>query len=117
MTYRTGAIALFPFPFSDQVHSKLRPALLLQKVPGEFSDWLVCMISSRLIHAIAGFDEIIREGDEDFSTTGLKRSSLIRVGRLAVIEESMLLGAIGCISSQRLEKIATNLATWIQSVE
>lgn len=60
---------------------KLRPALLLSKLPGEYDDWLICMISSQTHQYISGFDEIIEEGSEDFRESGLKVTSVIRVGR------------------------------------
>jgi hypothetical protein len=43
---------------------------------------------------MAGFDEIIDKNAPDFSDSGLKETSIIRVGRLAVVEGFMLLNAI-----------------------
>jgi len=43
---RPGQIVLFRFPQTDFEEGKLRPALLLGKLPGEYDDWLICMISS-----------------------------------------------------------------------
>ena len=43
-----GQVVLFKFPQTDQKEVKLRPALVLRKLPGIFNDWLVCMISSQL---------------------------------------------------------------------
>jgi len=42
-----GQIVLYRFPQTDLVEGKLRPALLLGKMPGEYDDWLICMISSQ----------------------------------------------------------------------
>jgi mRNA interferase MazF len=58
-------------------------------------------------------DRIIHEDDTDFSRSGLKASSVIRVGRLAVVEGGMLLGSIGEIDSERLRRIKTRLADWL----
>lgn len=41
-----GQVVLFRFPHTDLGAGKLRPALLLNKLPGERDDWLICMISS-----------------------------------------------------------------------
>jgi len=71
------------------------------------------MISSQLRQYIDGFDEIIRRDDDDFSCSGLKAASLIRVGRLAVVEEGMLLGSVGAIASERLKRIKARLAGWL----
>lgn len=92
---RAGQIVLFRFPQADLQEGKLRPALLLAKLPGEHGDWLICMISSQVRHYVPEFDEIVREEDSDFATSGLKVASVIRVGRLAVVEADILLGAAG----------------------
>ena len=108
-----GQIVLFPFPYTDQTTSKLRPALLLGKVPGDFDDWLICMISSQLRQEIKGFDEIIQESDPDFPSSGLKTISLMRLGRLAVVDGGLLAGTIGAISPERLVGIKKRISAWI----
>jgi mRNA interferase MazF len=49
---QAGQIILFRFPQTDLEEGKLRPALLLGKLPGDFDDWLICMISSQIRHYI-----------------------------------------------------------------
>ncbi len=108
-----GNIVLFRFLQADLAEGKLRPALLLGKLPGEYDDWLTCMISSQMRHYLPNFDEIVQEGDSDFAESGLKLESVIRVGRLAVIEGESLLGEVGKISGERLKRIKSHLADWI----
>ncbi len=108
-----GDIVLFHFPQADLAEGKLRPALLLGELPGEYDDWLLCMISSQTRHYLLDFDEIIRDGDSDFAKSGLKLESVIRVGRLAVVESGLLLGEIGRISNERLKRIKSHLAKWL----
>ncbi len=108
-----GQIVLFRFPQTDLEAGKLRPALLLGKLPGQYDDWLVCMISSQTYHAVPEFDEIVQEQDSDFISSGLKVTSIIRVGRLAVVQGQLLLGAIGQIAPERLERIKRHLAEWL----
>ncbi len=108
-----GQIVLFSFPHADNVGAKLRPAMVLGKLPGRFDDWLICMISSRLHHYVDGFDEVIRTDARDYSKSGLKTQSVIRLGRLAVIDAGLLKGAIGEIDSERLGRIKANLANWL----
>ena len=111
----SGQIILFRFPQTNLETGKLRPALLLSQLPGEYDDWLICMVSSQIRHHIPGFDQVIQESDRDFAASGLKTPSVIRVGRLAVVEGNILLGAIGQISSERLQHIKASLAEWISS--
>ncbi|MCI0421760.1 MAG: type II toxin-antitoxin system PemK/MazF family toxin [Acidobacteria bacterium] len=110
---QAGQIILFRFPQTDLEEGKLRPALLLGKLPGDYDDWLICMISSQMRHYNPQFDEIIQDNDSDFAQSGLKVASVIRVGRLAVVEGKVLLGATGQISPERLQRIKNHLAEWI----
>jgi mRNA interferase MazF len=110
---KSGQIVLFRFPQTNMKQGQLRPALLLEKLPGSYDDWLICMISREQRHYIAGFDEIIDQNAPDFSDSGLKDASIIRVGRIAVVEGLMLLGSIGSISTERLRRIKSNLAAWL----
>lgn len=108
-----GQVVVFRFPQTDLEEGKLRPGLLLGKLPGNYDDWLICMISSKTRQCVEGFDEIVQESDKDFSESGLKVPSLIRVGRLAVVSGEILLGAIGQVSSERLGRIKKHLSDWI----
>jgi mRNA interferase MazF len=42
-----GHLALFRLPQANGASGKLRPVLVLKKVPGNFDNWLVCMVTSR----------------------------------------------------------------------
>ena len=110
---QAGQIVLFRFPYTDLEEGRLRPALLLGKLPGDHDDWLICMISSQIRHYIPDFDEIVREDDADFGESSLKVSSVIRVGRLAVVGGEILLGAMGQVAPDRLQRIKRHLAEWL----
>jgi len=110
---QAGQVVLFRFPRTNLDEGKLRPALLLGRLPGEYDDWLLCMISSQLRHCVAGFDEVIQGSDPDFAESGLKVSSVIRVGRLAVVEGEIIIGAIGQVAPGRLRGIKNRLAEWL----
>ena len=108
-----GQIALLRFPQTDLAPGKPRLVALLGEMPGPYDDWLVCMISSQLRQEVSGFDEVIRDSDADFTRSGLKVTSVLRISRLAVVEGSVLLGAVGEIGPERLHHIRTRLARWI----
>ncbi|RPI13534.1 MAG: type II toxin-antitoxin system PemK/MazF family toxin [Ignavibacteriae bacterium] len=110
---KEGQIVLFRFPQTNLIESKLRPAILITKIPGEYPDWLSCMITSQLKHNNSDFDVEIKEHDDDFTATGLKADSVIRTTRLAVVDEKILLGKIGEISSDRLTEIKQKISDWI----
>ena len=110
-----GQIVLFAFPQPDQEAGKLRPALVLRALPGTHGDWLICMISSQLHHEVAHLDEVIRDSDPDFTQTGLKATSLIRVTRIAVVSSDLFKGSIGKVGDRRLERIRNRLADWLRA--
>lgn len=97
-----GDVALTPLPQADG-QAKLRPAVLLRKVP-PFGDWLVCGVSTQLHHEAVGFDDLVEPSHPDFAGSGLKAPSLIRLGFLAALPSTALLGDIGGISCERHER-------------
>ena len=56
---KAGQVVVFLFPQTDLEEGKLRPALLVGKLPGEYDDWLICMISSQTRQHIMDFDELV----------------------------------------------------------
>lgn len=110
---RPGQIALLRFPQADLSPGKLRPVMLVRRVPGPFDDWLVCMVSSQLRQEVGGFDVVVQSSDSDFARSGLKAPSVVRVGRLAVVEGAVLVGSVGEVGPERLLRIQARLAEWI----
>jgi len=76
----------------------------------------VCMISTQLQQALEGFDEVIDQSQSDFHSSGLRVASVVRVARLAMVSADVLVGAIGEIGPERLQRIRQKLASWIQGI-
>lgn len=108
---KPGNIALAQLQQSDG-QLKTRPVLILCQTP-PFSDPLVCALSSRLHHKCEGFDEIISDSDDDYHDSGLKVPSLIRLGMIATIPTSVMLGTLGNISHDRLMRLRSRLSNHI----
>ena len=113
---RPGHIAYVQLPNADLTQGKNRPVLVLGKCPGKFDDWLICPVSSRLHQATQGVDELVSGADGDYAQTGLVTPSVIRVCRLAVVESSLLIGAIGSVDAARLGRILASLKNWISNL-
>lgn len=99
---------------TDRAPGKVRPVLVLKKLPGIYDDWLICMISTNLSQAIEDFDEVITDTDEEFKTTGLKRSSVLRISRLATVDGAAFLGFVGKLGEERLDRIKRRLSQWLE---
>jgi len=111
---REGAVVLLRFPHTDgEMAAKMRPGLVIRRVPGEHDDWLVCMLSTRTDQWIEGTDELIAAGDGDFPASGLKAASIVRVCRLAIAHRSAIAGSIGVLGPTRLSRIRAALVRWI----
>lgn len=111
---KEGQIVLFEFPQTDQTLGRIRPALIIRKLPDIYDDWLICMISKQVTQQIENFDEIINQEDVDFVSSGLHSPSVIRISRLAVVDKNILKGTIGEINKERLNKIKIRLAEWLR---
>lgn len=105
-------VILTPIPQADG-KIKLRPAILLREMPGGYHDVLVCGVSTQTQLRIPDFDEIIALDDDDFTTSGLMKESLIRLGFLAVIPTIKIAGSTGSISRQRHRRLLHNLSKYL----
>jgi mRNA interferase MazF len=87
--------------------------LIIAVAPGHHPDLLLALITSQMHQAVPNFDEVIDTIDSNFSKTGLKVASLVRLGRLVSVEASVINARLGRISSNRLQGIQGRLAAWI----
>lgn len=92
---------------------KKRPALVLTVMP-PYNDLLICGISSKVRQKVEGFDEVVFENDTDFAASGLKVSSLIRLGMVATIPKSGVLGELGTLPIKRVSRLRNKLADHIR---
>ena len=113
---KPGHIAYVQLPNTNLTQGKKRPVLVLGKCPGKFDDWLICAVSSRQQQATEGFDELVNASDADYVQTGLAAPSVIRICRLAVVESSLLIGAIGSVDAARFARVLGNLKKWIANL-
>lgn len=102
-----GKIVLLPFPFTDLTASKYRPALVLHE--GR-RDVVVAFISSRVPNKPAIADVIVDENHAEFSLTGLKVSSVIKLDKIATVLKDLILGELGEVGPRLRTEINDKLA-------
>lgn len=96
-----GDIILVPFPFTNLSGSKIRPALVL--------------ISSDIDVTIAFITTQFNRDDESCVSieasieNGLKKNSLIRLNKLASVDNNLVLGKIGSLQSSDIVRINSQL--------
>ena len=106
-----GDVLLTPVPQANGI-VKNRPAIFLREMP-PYQDVLVCGVSTQLHQEVKGFDEVLDQSDSDFTATGLRTTSLIRLGFLAVLPRSAVIGSIGSISPERHKRLLTRLSDYL----
>ena len=111
---KPGEIVLIRFPQDDLEAGKLRHALVLAIAPGRHPDVLLAFITSRAYQEIPDFDEVIEPTEADFAASGLKARSVVRLARLASVEEGVINARLGKIATARLRRIKKRLADWLK---
>lgn len=96
-----GDIILIPFPFTDLSGSKKRPALVL--IP-RASDITVSFISTQL-----RWQELMDLLLQPDATNGLKKPSLVRIGKIATIDQALVIGRLGRISAKEIRELDKRL--------
>jgi mRNA interferase MazF len=108
---KQGDVVLTPVPQADGI-IKNRPSIFLRGLP-PYRDLLVCGVSTQVHQEVKGFDVIVQSSDPDFGSSGLRSASLIRLGFLAVLPRSEVIGSIGSISSQRHKRLLKTLSNYL----
>ena len=100
---KKGKIVLIPFPFTDLSASKASPAVIISSfLHGE--SIIVAFISS-VKNRIQKTDIILNSQDKNFSKTGLKADSVIKIGKIATLDKKIILGEMGEISIDKEKEI------------
>ena len=94
MKYR---IVLVPFPFDDLSGSKLRPALCLTNALTNYQHVVIAFITSQVQKATEPSDLPLKSTDNDFSKTGLKVDSAVRLHRLVTVPTRLIQRQLGVL--------------------
>jgi len=108
---KEGDVVLTPIPQADGA-VKNRPAIILREMPS-YGDFLVSGVSTQLDKEVKGFDDVISRADDDFESSGLRTTSLVRLGFLAVLPSAQIIGTIGSLSSVRHRNLLENLSNYL----
>jgi len=102
-------IVLIPFPFDTLNTTKVRPALCLTEPIGPHRHIILAFISSRLPDNLLESDLVIDSNGEDFSITGLRVSSTLRLHRLMTVTASLIKRELGELSPAMQKKVLNKL--------
>lgn len=103
-----GDIVLISFPFTNLSGNKLRPAVVLAC---NDLDITVCFVTSQISKHEPTDVTLIPN-----PLNGLKKTSLIRVNKIATLELSLIKGRLGYLSQTELEELNFKLKVLFQLV-
>jgi mRNA interferase MazF len=106
MSLQKGDIVLVPFPFTGLSGTKLRPGLVLW-IDTIGDDVTLCFISSQNISSLNPEEFILEPSDPDFTSTGLRVASKVRVTRITTIERRLITRRIGKLGANQVQQLNT----------
>jgi len=95
MSYRPFDVVVVPFPYSDRLAEKRRPALVVsvEALEAELGRIWVTMITSAVDQALLG-DSLI----SDLAAAGLPAPSLVRASKIATLDADRIIRRVGRLS-------------------
>src|SRR6185369_1803227 len=94
---KRGSVVLIRYPFTDLSGAKARPALILtpDELLPRLEDVLCLFISSAIPEELLPTDFVLGPGQPSFLKTGLKRRSVLRMHKLALLHKGLVLRVLG----------------------
>lgn len=103
---KKGDILLIPFPFTDLTGQKNRPALVLVITA---IDLTVAFITSQI-----KWQEEYDLKLEPTTEKGLKKTSLVRLSKLATIDKELVMGKLGTLMETDIQQLNKKLIKLLQ---
>jgi mRNA interferase MazF len=107
MAYAQGEILVLPFPYSDQLAEKRRPAVVVSKPSLERAHGLIWVAMITSDHGEARADDV---SIGQLAKAGLPAPSLVRASKLATIEPARVLRAAGSLTRADLNAVLAAIA-------
>jgi len=104
-----GKIVLLPFPFDNLSSVKVRPVVCLTEPIGQYNHIIVSFITSRIPIDGQETDILIDNQHLEFSATGLKATSVLRLHRLMTIAENIIRRELGELPNDLKQQIDERL--------
>ncbi|MEI7987650.1 MAG: type II toxin-antitoxin system PemK/MazF family toxin [Chloroflexota bacterium] len=100
-----GDVVLVPFPFTNLITDKKRPAVILSAnwYNSVGKDLILAKITGSISNSI-NRDEVLLSSDE-LSSAGLVKTSIIQVGRVFSLEKTLVIKKLGHLTDDTLNKI------------
>lgn len=108
--YKRWDIVKVPFPFTEGVSEKRRPALVINNKPlmGERRLYWLLMITSVIKPSCQG-DVLIKHSEG----TGLAVASVIRTAKITTLQEDFIIGRLGHLALVEQRLVTAAMHKWL----
>lgn len=108
-------VVLISFPFTDLTSVKVRPALVISNDSyNETQDDIVLLLITSNISRVSSDDYLLESENTVFTDTGLKKTSVFRVGKIHTLRKTLLVSKLGFVGSGILREIEGRLRNLLQ---
>jgi mRNA interferase MazF len=104
-----GKVVLVPFPFDDLSATKARPAVCLTDPIGPHRHVILAFITGRIPPDLVDTDFVMDVSQPDFTSTGLRVTSALRLHRLMIVTTSVIRHELGDLSPTMQIELASKL--------
>src|SRR5947199_3870364 len=108
VTPTAGEVVLVPFPFSNLLQSKVRPAVCLAAAGR--GDWVLCQITSNPY----GDPAAIPLDASDFASGGLLVPSVARPGKLFTAHAGLMVRSVGVLTPPAFARVLSAVVAVLQ---
>lgn len=110
-TYKTYDIVVVPFPFTDNLNSKNRPAIVLSSQSFNHAGYTILAMITSANHSAWHLDSSIG----DLKACGLEKASVIR-GKLFTLDNRLIKTKIGILSKKDQKTFNENISKIFQDI-
>lgn len=108
VTPTVGEVVLVPFPFSNLLQAKVRPAVCLADAGR--GDWVLCQITSSPYSDPAA----VALDAPDFASGGLLVASFARPGKLFTAHAGLIVRSVGVLNQAAFARVLSAVVTVLQ---
>jgi len=104
-----GKVVLVPFPFDDLSTTKVRPAVCLTDPIGPHRHVVLAFITSKVPLELLESDVVLTSTQPDFTMTGLRVTSTLRLHRLMTVTTALIRRELGKLSPRMQAEVTEKL--------
>lgn len=96
---KTGDIVVVNYPYSNLFQTKIRPAVVITITSDKHKDIVLSLISSVIPYKLNKSEILLKPNN----VNNLRSTSVIKVYRIATVQQSKIISRIGTLSSNELK--------------